>query len=71
MLIQAIKKTDETTTNLKCVIPSGLLPSYGKDYFTMSITSFYCYNTFYQMDNTPAVKEILEPTSGLSTSTSI
>ena len=46
------KKTDETTTNLKCVIPSGLLPSYGKDYFTMSITSFYCYNTFYQMDST-------------------
>ena len=26
------KKTDETTTNLKCIIPSGLLPSYGKDY---------------------------------------
>ena len=46
------KKTDETTTNLKCIIPSGLLPSYGKDYFTMSITSFYCYNTFYQMDST-------------------
>ena len=46
------KKTDEITTNLKCVIPSGLLPSYGKDYFTMSITSFYCYNTFYQMDST-------------------
>ena len=46
------KKTDETTTNLKCIIPSGLLPSYGKDYFTMSITSFYCYNTFYQMDGT-------------------
>ena len=46
------KKTDETTTNLKCVIPSGLLPSYGKDYFTMSITSFYCYKTFYQMDST-------------------
>jgi len=45
------KKTDETTTNLKCIIPSGL-PSYGKDYFTMSITSFYCYNTFYQMDST-------------------
>ena len=34
------KKTDETTTNLKCIIPSGLLPSYGKDYFTISITSF-------------------------------
>ena len=46
------KKTDETTTNLKCIIPSGLLPSYGRDYFTMSITSFYCYNTFYQMDST-------------------
>ena len=28
------------------------MPSYGKDYFTMSITSFYCYNTFYQMDST-------------------
>jgi hypothetical protein len=46
------KKIDETTTNIKCIIPSGLLPSYGKDYFTMSITSFYCYNTFYQMDGT-------------------
>lgn len=44
------RKSDETTTNLKCIIPSGLIKSYGKDYFTLSFTSFYCFNTFYQMD---------------------
>ena len=40
----------ETTSYLKCIIPSGLIKSYGKDYLTLSITSFYCFNTFYQMD---------------------
>ena len=43
---------DETTSYLKCIIPSGLIKSYGKDYLTLSITSFYCFNTFYQMDET-------------------
>jgi hypothetical protein len=42
----------ETTTNLKVIVPSGLIKSYGKDYFTLSITSFYCFNTLYQMDET-------------------
>ena len=46
------RKKDETTTNLKCIVPSGLIKSYGKDYLTLSITSFYCFNTFYQMDET-------------------
>ena len=44
------KKADETTTNLRVIVPSGLMKSYGKDYFTLSITSFYCFNTLYQMD---------------------
>ena len=44
------RKKDETTTNLKVIVPSGLIKSYGKDYFTLSITSFYCFNTLYQMD---------------------
>ena len=46
------RKKDETTTNLKVIVPSGLIKSYGKDYFTLSITSFYCFNTLYQMDET-------------------
>ena len=41
----AYRKKDETTTNLKCIVPSGLIKSYGKDYYTLSITSFYCFNT--------------------------
>ena len=41
------RKKDETTSHLKCIIPSGLIKSYGKDYLTLSITSFYCFNTFY------------------------
>ena len=44
------RKADETTTNLRVIVPSGLIKSYGKDYFTLSITSFYCFNTLYQMD---------------------
>jgi hypothetical protein len=44
------RKKDETTTNLKVIVPSGLIKSYGKDYFTLSITSFYCFNTLYRMD---------------------
>jgi len=46
------RKKDETTTNLKVIVPSGLIKSYGKDYFTLSITSFSCFNTLYQMDET-------------------
>ena len=34
------RKKDETTTNLKVIVPSGLINSYGKDYFTLAITSF-------------------------------
>ena len=44
------RKADETTTNLRVIVPSGLIKSYGKDYFTLSITSFYCFNTLCQMD---------------------
>ena len=44
------RKADETTTSLRVIVPSGIIKSYGKDYFTLSITSFYCYNTLYQMD---------------------
>jgi hypothetical protein len=43
---------DETTTNLKVFVPSGLIKSYGKGYFTLAITSFYSVNTLYQMDGT-------------------
>jgi hypothetical protein len=46
------RKSDETTTRLKVIVPSGLIKSYGKDYFTLAITSFYCFNTLYQMDET-------------------
>ena len=48
------RKKDETTTNLKIIVPSGLIKSYGSDYFTMAITSFYCFNTLYQMDESNA-----------------
>ena len=34
------RKNDETTSYLKCIILSGLIKSYGKDYLTLSITSF-------------------------------
>ena len=44
------RKKDESTTNLKIIVPSGLIKSYGKDFFTLSIPLFYCYNTLYQMD---------------------
>ena len=46
------RQPDETTSNLKCVIPSGLFKSYDKDYYTSSVTSFSCFNTLYQMDKT-------------------
>jgi len=35
------RKKDETTSSIKCIVPSGLIKSYGKDYFTLSITSSY------------------------------
>ncbi len=31
-------------------MPSGLIKSYGKDWFTLAITSFYSFDTLYQMD---------------------
>ncbi len=34
-------KNDETTPHLKVILQSGLIKSYGKDYFTLAITSFY------------------------------
>ncbi len=34
------------------IVPSGLIKSYGKDYFTLAITSFYSFNVLYQMDET-------------------
>jgi hypothetical protein len=46
------RQPGETTSNLKCVIPSGLLKSYDQDYYTLSVTSFSCFNTLYQMDET-------------------
>ena len=46
------RKKDETTSFMKCIVPSGLIKSYGKDYLTLSVTSFYCFNTLYQMDET-------------------
>ena len=46
------RRKDETTSSIKCIVPSGLIKSYGKDYLTLSVTSFYCFNTFYQMDDT-------------------
>ena len=46
------RKKDEITSSIKCIVPSGLIKSYGKDYLTLSVTSFYCFNTFYQMDET-------------------
>ena len=46
------RRKDETSSYLKCIVPSGLIKSYGKDYLTLSVTSFYCFNTFYQMDET-------------------
>jgi hypothetical protein len=62
VLIQAIgKRTDETTTHLKVIVLSGSIKSYGKDYFTLSITSFCCFNTLYQMDeNNSALITLLE-----------
>ena len=32
------RKKDETTSYLKCIVPSGLIKSYGKDYLTLSVT---------------------------------
>ncbi len=46
------RKKDETTSFMKCIVPSGLIRSYGKDFLTLSVTSFYCFNTLYQMDET-------------------
>ena len=34
------RKKDETTSSIKCIVPSGLIKSYGKDYLTLSVTSF-------------------------------
>ncbi len=46
------RQPNETTSNWKCVIPSGLLRSYDKDYYTLSVTSLYCINSLFQMDET-------------------
>jgi hypothetical protein len=53
------RKKGETTTNLKVIAPSGLIKIYGKDYFTLSITSFYCFNTLYQMDEYMKINTVL------------
>ena len=34
------RKADETTSFIKCIVPSGLIKSYGKDFLTLSVTSF-------------------------------
>ena len=34
------RKKDETTTNLKVIVPSGLLKSYGKDYLHYLLLRF-------------------------------
>ena len=43
------KNKDETNSKLKVVIPTGLLNLQGHDYYTMSVTAFSMYNTFYQL----------------------
>ena len=44
------KKKDETNSRLKIVIPAGLLNLQGSDYYTMSVTGFHMFNTFYQLN---------------------
>ncbi len=38
------RKKDETTSYLKCIVPSGLIKSYRKDFLKLSVTSFYCFS---------------------------
>ena len=44
------KKKDETNSRLKIVIPAGLLNLQGSDYYTLSVTGFYMFNNFYQLN---------------------
>lgn len=45
------RKSDETPSNFSVIIPDGLLKVNKDEFFTMSVTSFYCYNDFYQCNN--------------------
>ncbi len=36
------RRKDETSSYLNCIVPSGLIKSYGKDCLTLSMTLFYC-----------------------------
>ena len=42
------RKSDESPSNFNVIIPDGLLKVNDNEFFTLSVTSFYCYNDFYQ-----------------------
>jgi hypothetical protein len=48
--LQSVWSLQGSICFLKCIVPSGLIKSHGKDYLTLSVISFYCFNTLYQMD---------------------
>ena len=42
------RKSDESSSNFSVIIPDGLLKVHDNEFFTLSVTSFNCYNDFYQ-----------------------
>ena len=42
------RKSDESSSNFNVIIPDGLLKVHDNEFFTLSVTSFNCYNDFYQ-----------------------
>ena len=62
------RKKDETTSYLKCIVPSGLIKSYGKDYLTLSVTSSSSSIMINEIKNLynglPVIKSILLATTG-------
>ena len=40
------RKSDESSSNFSVIIPDGLLKVHDNEFFTLSVTSFNCYNDF-------------------------
>ncbi len=50
------RKSDETPSNFGVIIPDGLLRVNKDEYFTLSVTSVYCYNDRNSLKNATTTK---------------
>ena len=45
------RQQDETVSNFKCVIPDGLLKCKTDEHFSLNVSAFYMYNTFFNCNS--------------------